>query len=326
MSPVFAPFLLLLSLLSVQEQQPPQEAQRPGFRIGVAVDQVFLSVNARSHEGGFVKGLTKEDFQVYEDDVKQEIVNFYSEAVPVHAVLLVDVSGSTRESQGEFRRAALRFAKSLSPDDRIAIITFSDKAKLILDWTNDLKKIEFALDSIYAKGNTVLNDALYVTFDDLLKTVEGKKAVILLTDGVDTGSMVSVDEALELATRSEAMIYIVSKLEEYWASAIAYRMELQALAQIVPRELKDEFIIEVKRMLHRLAHQTGGKVLSAKDFGSLTDVYAQVAEEIKNQYYISYSPFNVLKDGKWRNVEIRTLRQEAVVSTRPGYFAPLERQ
>lgn len=321
---MFAPLLLLLGLLSVQEPQPPQETQRPGFRIGVAVEQVFLSVNARSHGGGFVKGLTKEDFQVYEDGVKQEIVNFYSEAVPVHVVLLVDVSGSTRESQGEFRRAALRFTKSLGPEDSIAIVTFSDKPRLILDWSSDLKKIEFALESIYAKGNTVLNDALYVTFDDLLKSVEGKKAVILLTDGVDTGSMVSVEEALDLATRSEAMIYIVSKLEEYWASAIAYRMELEARAEIVPRELKDEFIIGVKRMLQRLAHQTGGKVLSAKDFGSLTDVYAQVAEEIKNQYYISYSPFNVFKDGKWRNIEIRTLQPEAIVSTRPGYFAPGE--
>lgn len=317
--------MLLIGLWLAQAQEPAQEKkEQRGFRIGVAVDQVFLSVNARSFQGGFVKGLSKEDFQVYEDGVPQEIVNFYSGAVPVSAVLLIDISGSTRESQSEIRRAASQFAKSLISEDRVAIITFNDKPRLILDWTNDLQKIERALGSVYAKGNTVLNDALYVTFDDLLKGVEGKKAVILLTDGVDTGSLVGWNAVLDLASRSEAMVYVVSTLEEYWANAIAWRMELQAQSQLVPKELTDEYIIGVKRTLQRLAHQTGGKVLDSKTYGSLVDVYAQVAEEVKNQYYISYIPFNMVKDGKWRNIDVRVSQPGVVVGTRPGYFAPLE--
>ncbi|MGH9339995.1 MAG: VWA domain-containing protein [Acidobacteriota bacterium] len=319
-------FLLLgLFLFQAPPQESPQEeSEDQGFRIGVAVNQVFLSVNARSGQGGFVRDLPKESFRIYEDGVQQEILNFYSESVPVHVVLLIDISGSTRHSQASIRRASLQFAKSLTPEDRVAIITFNDAPRLIQDWTGDLGTIEIALKSIYAKGVTVLNDALYVTFDDLLKTAEGKKAVILLTDGVDTGSMIDYDEAMKLAIESEAMVYVVSKLEEYWGMAIAERFRMQARAQMIPRELSDEFIIDKKRFLQRLAHQTGGKVLDAAAFTSLTDTYAQVAEELKNQYYLSYIPSNIIKDGRWRNVEVRVNQSGVTVSTRPGYYAPLE--
>lgn len=319
------PFLLFLGLFlsapqKPQEKPPQQQEQKGGFKIGVSVNQVFLSVNARSVNGGFVRGLTKDDFEVFEDGVRQKILNFYSEAVPVHVVLLIDASGSTQEEQGAMRRAAIRFAESLTPEDRIAIIAFSDRPVLKLDWTNDLDKVRNAVESVYAKGATVLNDAIYVTFDDLLKKVDGKKAVILLTDGADTGSMVTQKQAFDLAVRSQAMVYVVSKLQEYWAGAIQARGN----SWPVPRVLSDDYIINNKRFLQRLAQQTGGKVLDSQSFATLADVYAQVAEELKNQYYLSYSPTNILRDGAWRTVEVRVEKPGVVVSTRPGYYAPLD--
>ncbi len=332
---LFLLFSLFLGSLSLaqekQDEEAPTATETPaedpadeGFRIGVAVDQVFLSVNARSLEGGFVRGLRQDQFQVYEDGVKQRIVNFSSEAVPVQVVLLVDISGSTRHSLPTIRRAALRFAKSLGQEDRIAVITFNDAPRLILNWTNDLEKIENALLSVYAKGQTVLNDALYVTCDDLLKDVAGKKAIILLTDGVDTGSMVNYQEVVDLGIRSEAIVYVASKLDEYWGMAIAARMEFAVRSQIVPRQLTDDFILEVRRFLQKLADQTGGRVLNSQAFSSLSEVYAQVAEELKNQYYISYVPSNRLKDGSWRNITLRVINPATVVGTRPGYYAPTE--
>ena len=314
-------FILLGFLLAHQAlAQSPQEDE--GFRIGVAVDQVFLSVNARSVAGGFVGDLTKDKLQVYEDGARQEILNFYSEGVPVHVALLIDISGSAREAQGEIRKAALGFAQSLSPEDRVAVITFNDAPRLILNWTNDIERIGLALQSTYAKGTTVFNDALYVAFDDLLKGVDGKTAVIVLTDGIDTESMVYQEEVMDLAVRSEAMVYIVSKLREYWAGAIAARMEFQKLNRIIPRALTDPFILDAERFLLSLARQTGGKVLSTETFGSLSDVYSQVAEELKNQYYISYIPSNITKDGKWRSIEVRSRQSGVVLSARPGYYAP----
>jgi Ca-activated chloride channel family protein len=329
---VFPTFTLLLTLLPwlqavpQQPQQPQQQTppdQRPGYHIGVNVNQIFLPVSARSPEGGFVRGLTKDDFQVLEDGVKQDILNFYAEAsLPVHVVLLLDISGSTRDTQAEIRRAALDFVRNLSPDDRVAVIVFNFQPRLILNWTNDLTKIQTSLESVYPRGNTVLHDALYVTFDDLLKTVDGRKAVILLTDGADTGSMVSRDEVMRLALDSQAVVYTVSTLDQYWAGAIATRMQYQAASQLIPKELTDRFIIDNKRFLERISQQTGGKVLDTAAYASLTDVYKAVADELKNQYYISYVPKNILRDGAWRSIEVRVMRPGVVATTRPGYYAP----
>jgi len=315
--------MLWCSLLMLGLMLPPQdpaEDQEGGFRIGVAVDQVFLSVNARSVEGGFVEGLRQDELEVFENGVKQEIVNFYSQGVPVHVALLIDISGSTRNSQGEINRAALGFASSLAPEDRVAVITFNHEPRLLLDWTNDREKVELALQSTYAKGSTVLNDALYVAADDLLSEVEGKRAIIVLTDGIDTGSMSGGEEALDSVVRSEAIVYVVSKLEEYWAAAIGARVQLKGFT---PREMSDSFILDARRFLGRLAAQTGGKVLIPGS-SSLSDVYRQVADELKRQYSISYIPSNVLKDGKWRTIEVRSKRRGVILGTRPGYYAPLE--
>jgi Ca-activated chloride channel family protein len=307
--------------------QPPAVADQTspsdeGFRIGVAVNQVFLSVNVRG-PNGFVRDLTVNDFAVFEDGHLQKVVNFYRERVPVRVVLLIDISGSTTYTQADIRHAALLFAKSLSPEDQVAIITFNHQPRLILNWTNKLEDIQLALESIYARGNTALNDAIYVTFDDLLRDVEGKTAVILLTDGIDTGSTVSFEEAVDLALRSDTMVYVVSKLEEYWAQAIAIRQELQAQARLVPKVLQDDYILERKRALNRLASLTGGRVLDTRAFGRLEEIYAQVAEELKNQYYLSYIPSNQNRDGTWREIEVQVARGGVAVSTRRGYYAPL---
>ena len=319
-------FGLLLVLFLVpglsQETQQQQQEQDDTFRIGVDVSQVFLSVNARSVNGGFATDLAKDDFQVFEQGVRQEIVNFSSDRVPVHVVLLIDSSGSTRYAQGEIRRAALQFAREMGEEDRVAVITFNAAARLILNWTNDQERIQLALERIYAKGPTVLHDALYVTFDDLMQGIEGRKAVILLTDGVDTGSLVGMDEAAELSIRSESMIYVVSKLDEYWQMAIQQRFQFQAAGRPVPRELTDDYIIEVRRALRRIAETSGGKILDTRN-GGLIDIYAQVAEELKNQYYLSYSPSERAHSGRWREIQIRAdLRPDVVVSTRKGYYAP----
>ena len=303
--------------------QDQEEPGQPEFKIGVAVDQVFLSVTARARDGGFFKNLAREDFQVLEDGVQQNIINFTQEAVPVSVVLLIDASGSTRFTQASIRAAALRFAESLSQEDKIAIITFNDAPRLILDWTNDLEKVEYALGTIYAKGPTVMNDALFVTFDDLLKDVEGKTAVMMLTDGVDTGSMVGLEEATNLATRSDAIVYTASKLDEYWAGAIQARQKIRAHGQLVPNELTDSYIMQARKGLQRLARVTGGRVLEAQAYANLTEVYETVAEELKNQYYLSYIPSNSRKDGGWRWLEVNSLRLGVVTKTRSGYYAPL---
>ncbi len=318
-----APLSLGLLLL-VGLGQEPEEPDQPEFKIGVAVEQVFLSVTARAHNGGFFQNLNQEDFQVLEDGFVQSIINFAQESVPVSVVLLIDASGSTRYTQSSIRSAALRFAESLSSEDKIAIITFNDAPRLILDWSNDLDDVRYALETIYAKGPTVMNDALYVTFDDLLRDVEGKTAVLMLTDGVDTGSMVGLEDVTSLATRSDAIVYTASKLDEYWAGARSMRQQYRAHGQLVPNQLTDSYILEARKGLQRLSSLTGGRVLEAQAFSSLAEVYELVAEELKNQYYLSYIPTNSRRDGSWRQVEVRPRRLGVVTKTRSGYYAPGE--
>ena len=318
--PLLLTGLLALAALAAQEPQQGQDVQDQGFRIGVQVDQVFLSVSARSAGGGFLRGLTREDFRIYEDGVEQTIVNFSSDSVPVHVALLIDASGSTRYSQANIQQAGYRFAESLGPEDRVAVITFSDKVRLILDWTADLEKIEEKLRSIWAKGSTVLNDAVYVTYDDLFQDLPGKKAIILLTDGVDAGSLVSHQEVLQLAERSEASAYVVSLLDDYRHSAIQGRQYYRARLRPVPLELQEDYINQSARFLKRLANNTGGTLFPAST-SLLTEIYETVAEEIKNQYYISYVPTNPRKEGRWRRVEIEaTRRADLMLRTRPGYY------
>ncbi len=306
----------------IQVQEPPAEEE--GFRIGVAVDQVFLSVSARNTGGGVVKNLTKEDVLIFEDGVLQKVENFYREQVPVKVVLLIDASGSTTSDQAQIQSAALEFVKRLGKEDRVAVIAFNHEIRQLLDWTNDPDKVENAMKRIYARGNTVLNDAIFVTFNDLLRDVEGKSAVIVLTDGGDTGSMVSFDQAIDMASRSESVVYIVSKLEVEWARAIARRSDPAIMAQVggfTPKNWTDEYMLEMKRNMKRLADLTGGRVLNAASFNSIVDVYAQVAEELKNQYYISYISTNKRKDGKWRKLELRSRNMGTVLRTRQGYYA-----
>jgi len=327
-------FSTCLSTAAAQENPtPPPEAatqgeQAPageeGFRIGVSVDQIFLSVSARSTGGGFVKDLTAEDFLIYEDGVLQKVENFYSEQVPVKVVLLIDASASTSSAQAEIQNAALEFVRHLGEEDQVAIITFNHEIRQILDWTNDQNKVETAMKRIYARGYTVLNDAIYVTFNDLLRDIDGKTAVIVLTDGADVGSMVSFSQAMDRAAHSESVVYVVSKLEQAWAEAIAFRSNSANLVPyggITPRELTDGYMLEMKRNLNRLADLTGGRVLNAASFNSMEDVYAQVADEIKNQYYLSYVSTNKRKDGTWRKIEVRSRSMGAVLRTREGYYA-----
>ena len=297
-------------------EAPAQEGVPPGFRIGVEVNEVYLSVSARSLEtSGFVRGLTKEDFRVLEDGIPQEITNFNSESVPAHVVILLDISGSVQGELPEFRRAIVNFAGALTKEDKIAIITFSDKSKLILDWTSDAKKVEFAANSVYSKGTTVYYDALYVTFADLLKNISGRKAVIVLTDGIDTASSTNFQQIERLALRSEAMVYFVSKLDEYAAMAAGARW-----AYPLEPSLKDAFIQRVRSEMNTLATETGGAVLNYVAM-SLNDIYQRVAEELRNQYYIGYLPTNRAKDGAWRKIEIQIRKPGVQATTRAGYYA-----
>jgi VWFA-related protein len=278
---------------------------------------VNLSVNAHLSTGGFAKGLKQEEFHVLEDGVEQDIILFVQEAVPVHVALLIDVSGSVQSQWGSIRSAARRFAEALSPNDTLSIIAFNIQPRLILDWTQNVSLADKALGKLLPKGNTALFDAIYVAFDDLFGKIDGKKAVILLTDGFDNSSQVKYEEALDLAVRSNALIYVVSETAALRQTMEYYNRKEHTQINIDPME----FAV-ADNMLKHLTYQTGGRVLYPQSFGELANVYSEVAQELANQYAVGYIPHNRVKDGGYRNVTVTVERPDVRISTRPGYYAP----
>jgi Ca-activated chloride channel homolog len=312
-------FLIILgsaaALLRGQQPAKPEPAKpgQEGFTIRKEVDMVTVPVTVRRPEGGFVKGLPQSAFHIYEDGKSQEIVFFAQEALPTRIAVVLDISGSVRPEWGTIKFATTKFIENLKQEDRFSLVTFNTQIRLKMDWGRKTDRLNSVLTSIYCKDNTKLWDALWVVSHDVFKGIEEKKAMIIMSDGLDNESSVSYDEALQAAVRSEAAIYIVSKTE-------AVRRQYEFEYNNVPQK---EFA-NADLALRNLAYETGGRVLYPNTFGQLNDIYAQVDEELRNQYTVGYLSTNTAKDGSYRHISVRVEAPGSQLSARPGYYAPNE--
>jgi Ca-activated chloride channel homolog len=312
--------LLLLILLGsatalLRGQQPaqpePASKDQKGFTITKEVDMVFVPVTVRRPESGFVKGLPQSAFHIYEDGKPQKIEFFAQEGLPTRIALVLDISGSVRSEWGTIKYATTKFIENLKPEDRFAIVTFNAETRLKMDWGRKTDRLSSVL-TITCQGNTKLWDAILVVSNDVFKGIEEKKAMIIMSDGLDNESSTSYDEALQAAVRSEAAIYVVSKTE-------AVRQQMSVDYNNVPQK---EFA-NADLALRKLAFETGGRVLYPNNFGQLNNIYAQVDEELRNQYTVGYNSTNTAKDGSYRHIEVRVeAAPGAQLSARPGYYAP----
>jgi Ca-activated chloride channel homolog len=299
------------------QNKPPdsQDKGQAGFKIGVEVNMVNVPVTVRRPEGGFIKGLPQTAFRIYEDGVAQEIIFFNQEGVPTRISLVLDSSGSVRTEWGTIKLATKKFIENLKPEDQFSIVTFSSDIRLKMDWGRKFDRVDHVLSSIYCKDNTKLFDAIYTVCTDVFKGIEEKKAMIIMSDGMDNESLVSFEEALQSAVRSEAAIYVVSKTEAVRQLYIANS------SQSAYNNIPHEAFAQAELLLRKLAYETGGRVLSPNSFGELGNVYAEVDEELRNQYSIGYISTNKSKDGGYRRIEVRSNAPNAIISARPGYYA-----
>ncbi|MGD0307815.1 MAG: VWA domain-containing protein [Acidobacteriota bacterium] len=304
-----------------QSQNPPnqqQQQQPPGqFKIGVEVNMVTVPVTVRKPNGGFIRELPKEAFLVKEDGVPQEVLTFSQEALPTHIAILLDISGSVNPEWGSIKYATKKFIENLKFDDQFALITFNTETRLRIDWCNKSDRLEDVLSSVYCKDNTNLWDAIYVVCNDLFKGIQEKKAVILMSDGLDNNSTVSYKDMLDDAIRSQAAVYVVSKTQAVRESYI-HDMAQQGVYTGIPEK---EFAA-ADDALKKLSYETGGRVLYPTNFGQLDNIYAQVDEELRNQYTLGYLSTNTAKDGTYRRIEVAVNARQALISARPGYYAP----
>jgi Ca-activated chloride channel homolog len=293
----------------------------------------MIPVTVRDADGRLVSDLTRKDFRVFEDNRLQPLSDLALRQVPVDVVLMVDASSSVANNLDDFRSAAKGFAARLADDDRISLIKFDDRVELLQDWTKSRFQLQRALNRVEPGMFTRFNDALMLTskeqFGPVTKT---RRAVIVLSDGIDSGrGTATLEAALQALLRAQVAVYIVSNTEISRANKRAELDQLLGGADSSVRfnQLRIEDLREGLRVLDRseenlaqLAQATGGRLYKPTTFDALDSTYAEVADELRHQYAIYYTPLNKARDGGFRQVRVETANPAYRPQTRVGYFAP----
>jgi VWFA-related protein len=314
------------------KKQPELEVS-PGDVVSVDTTEVMFPVTVRDAGGRLVNDLTRADFRVFEDNNPQPLSDLALRQVPVDVVLMVDASSSVANNLDDFRRAAQGFAEKLKAEDRISLIKFDDRIELLQDWTRSRFQFQRALTRIEPGMFTRFNDALMLASKELFgASTKSRRAVIVLSDGIDNGrGTATLEAALQALIRSQVTVYIVSNTEIARASK---RAELDTLLggtdaavrfnqlRIDDLRLGLRVLDQSEENLFQLAQATGGRLYKPRSFDALESTYAEVAEELRHKYALYYTPLNKERDGSFRRVRIETANPALKPHTRVGYFAP----
>ncbi len=313
---------ILTSAFSQSGRKPlPKNQKGQDDPIRLRADEVLLNVTVLDPYGRQATDLTKEEFIIAEDAERQSIESFLVSSVPVNVVMMLDASGSVVPDINSLREAAMGFVNQLGPEDKVSVMEFHTNIELIQDWTSKADDVRHAISWRFKPGRvmtkegrstyglTALFDSLYLAASEQFTKVEGRKAVILLTDGDDTSSKATYEQALAAIIKSSAVIYVVSK-------ARAIRASYKNYPGVVARMDRAEFLMT------ELATRTGGQIFSPLKEDEMKDVYAKVARELKNQYILTYVPKNEKRDGQLRSVRVYLTRAGYAARTRDSYYAP----
>jgi len=293
----------LVAFASAVSNAQDSESQRPQFR--VSVEMVSLSVTVFDEDRRLVTDLGVEDFNVYEDGAPQEIKIFSREALPLRMVILLDTSSSIERRLALAQEAAVRFVDSLQPGDQVKIIEFNDRVLALKDFTPDFAEAKEAIRSTKAQGATSLYEALYISLRSFSRHRDGNErlAVVVLSDGNDTRSLVTFDDVRELARKTDVLVYTISLRGQ-------------------EDDLKKQKYLDAKYELEKLSTETGGSSFAPAAIDDLAGVYERIAAELKSQYNIGYVSTNTKTDGSWRRLQVMCNQEGTEVRSRVGYYAP----
>lgn len=275
------------------------------FRAGIEVVSLNITVTEADK---LVSGLDQAKFGVYEDGIKQDITFFSREAQPIALSLLIDTSTSMDNKLPIAQEGAIGFAKRLTGSDTAQIIDFDSRVDILQPFTNDPILLESAIRKTQVGGSTSLYNAIYVALSEMKRVRATSKeqirrqAVVILSDGEDTSSLIAYEDVLESSKRSEVAVYAIG---------------LRSKTDRPTRGFN-----EADFVLRTLSQETGGRVFFVDDVAQLPSIYQQIADELANQYTIGYSPKNLKRDGAWRAIVVKVDRPNTVARTKRGYFAP----
>jgi Ca-activated chloride channel family protein len=276
------------------------------FRGGT--DVVLLTITVVDGANRLVAGLDQEDFQIYEDGIKQEPSNFSRQAQPIALSLVMDSSTSMDLKLPIAHEAASGFIRRLGLRDVAQIIDFDSQAKILQTFTSDRVALERAIRATEAGGSTSLYNAIYTSLSELkrIRAETGpdlrRQAIVLLSDGEDTSSIVEYNDVLEQAKRSEVVVYAIGIVDKDAARGGGWNQA--------------DFVLK------SLSKETGGLAYTVADIKQLPQVYSQIADELANQYTLAYESRNSKRDGAWRKINIQIARGGMTARTKAGYFGP----
>lgn len=281
-----------------------QDPQR--FRAGVELVSLTVTVTEGTR---YITDLEEKDFEVYEDGVRQELTFFTRLQQPIALAVLLDTSNSMEPSLKIAQEAAVGFVRRMRPDDRMEVVEFNSQVRVTQTYTSDVAALEKAIRQTSVSGATSLYNAIYIALRGLkreqARTAEEvrRQAIVVLSDGDDTTSLVPFEEVLDLAKRSESSIY-----------AIGLRQPDEGR----PRFREAEFV------LRQLSQETGGRAFFPTTAAELPKIYTQISEELASQYIMAYGSRNPLRNGAWRRIQVRVQRPGVQARTRQGYYAPTQ--
>jgi Ca-activated chloride channel family protein len=261
----------------------------------VRVNRVVLDAVVQDQNGHFVHDLTANDLQLTEDGVARPIIDFSMETRPLSVALVIDTSGSMQEKMDATHKAAVSFVDTLQDNDQAMVIDFAEHVFLLQDLTSDHDAIREAIQTTTAVGATAIYDAVHAALRKL-RPVEGRKAIILLSDGGDTDSQFPKDRVVEEAKAADVTIYSIG----LGAGAGDFG---------------------AKELLRNFSEATGGKAYFVKEASELESTYRQITDDLRNQYYITYESDNEVFDGRWVKIEITPRNKAYEVRARKGYLA-----
>ena len=285
-----------------------QEPDQPAFRTGV--DLVALNVTVTDENDRYVTDIDVEGFQLFEDGAQQEVTFFTRTQLPIALALLMDTSASMADRMSTAQEAAIGFAERLRTQDLASIIDFDSRVDILHEFTNSLDALTSAIRQTSAGGSTSLYNAIYISLKELAKigaaaTAEEeirRQAIVMLSDGEDTSSLVGFEEVLELAKRSNTIIYSIGLRSRDIRTRRGFR--------------------EADFVLRQLAQETGGRTFFPEQVEDLPEIYQRISNELSSQYTLGYVSKNPIRDGRWRRVVVRVDRPNVGARTKQGYYAP----
>ncbi len=310
-------------------------AQETDDVVRTTISLVQLNVGVVDRQGRAVTSLSRNDFAVFEDGVKQSIASFEPAYAPFSLVLLLDMSGSTVSFRPQLKLATTRFLDALAPDDRVAVVQFNARIKKLTDFSTDRQKTAYAIQIADGAGDTHFYEALKYALKELEKEGKRRKAIVVLTDGLDTGMRNEDRAAVARAQTDEEALAAIQPNSSAPLNAVLNAADRQgvtiyplALPSGDPKRLPlpgpdiTGIYAAARSRLETVANRTGGRLTEINRLDQMARLYAEVAANLRTLYTVAYqAPVDRPRDGKWHEIRVEVVHPDLIARTRPGYFA-----